>query len=463
MDVMNGYNMQRWIQKGENMTLLEQLAENGLIGLIPRTADEMTGELHEGDDEAQREEDEDPARFDIYDDESDEDEEDNGPDKRLEDYMIEDYLYHCEEDDEEEYEEDDEEYDDGTGEDEYGSPTEKPYTAFYHKGESERPETLQDLKTVFELEDMSDEEFLALSPADLFGITPGQLKFINLDILLTGSMLKFVDILKSKRITGLIPDVQQRIRYATVCAALKVEKIELPRFYRVELDEDSMPEEYTEDDRRKLEKYIMNLVIFHSEEESMELLRILDDYYYLYQFGYACNVERKREGRNQVRYELFPKPSRLKELHDIAVRDMHMISSGRDEERKQENDRKIADFIKTAAYRRFLKKGEAFSVISAVSCDDLKREGEVLGHCIYSYCDRFADRDSYIYFLRENDNLEMPYFTMEIVLDSTDEYNPRWYLTQCFTRFDTTDKTPECRAFLQDWIKEKELILRCRI
>ncbi|MFH2116754.1 MAG: PcfJ domain-containing protein [Bacillota bacterium] len=57
---------------------------------------------------------------------------------------------------------------------------------------------------------------------------------------------------------------------------------------------------------------------------------------------------------------------------------------------------------------------EQLVLIAPTSADDLYVEGKTLNHCVYSYLDRIADKETMIFFLRKKDYQDKPFYTVEI-------------------------------------------------
>jgi len=119
--------------------------------------------------------------------------------------------------------------------------------------------------------------------------------------------------------------------------------------------------------------------------------------------------------------ELFYKPGNLKKAHDDAV----AVCGGADlAKRAGEIAGKFPDIDGIYAeirekYEYYEKK---YSIIVPERIEDIIREGKVLGHCLHSsdrYFERIHIRESYIVFLRRTEELDKPYYTLEIEPDGT--------------------------------------------
>lgn len=93
---------------------------------------------------------------------------------------------------------------------------------------------------------------------------------------------------------------------------------------------------------------------------------------------------------------------------------------------------------------------EEYAIIFPNKIDDILAEGKALQHCIDKnnrYFERIAKRESFILFLRKTENIEEPYYTLEVEPGGT----IRQKRTQ-FNRQNTDLKNAE--SFLQRWQKE---------
>ena len=52
-------------------------------------------------------------------------------------------------------------------------------------------------------------------------------------------------------------------------------------------------------------------------------------------------------------------------------------------------------------------------IVVPSSLDDIKREGEVLHHCVGTYTERVAKGETNIFFVRKEKEPSVPYFTVE--------------------------------------------------
>lgn len=333
----------------------------------------------------------------------------------------------------------------------------------------DRPENLEELKSSLGFDFMENEEFLTLSIADLFGLTKNQLKFINIDMLLTGDIYAFIAYMNDRTIISDIPDVQQRIKYAIICSTTDVIKnIKLPTKYlssgikefaiNIGFNVDSINYQ-TPENKEKLDKYIKRLIFTHNEEDSKELLTLLSDYYNLFSNGLIVNQERINNHESPVIYELFPHFNKIREYHNKAMRDFNYINNKIETKHIKTLNKQIKFTTDLAMYKQFLYSNNDFSIVGVKNYEDLLKEGSFLNHCVADYADRFSQGQTYIYFLRQNSNKDTPYFTLEVLPEGLYSYK----LNQCYTFDDTIDKSSECKKFIIDWATKHKIKINCQL
>lgn len=116
-------------------------------------------------------------------------------------------------------------------------------------------------------------------------------------------------------------------------------------------------------------------------------------------------------------------PKKLKQRHDELV-------ETRTKRQKSEEYSKLNKLIrkKLPETRRLFFKDKAFMIIPAGTCEELVEEGRQLHHCVGAstrYMEKMAEGRSWILFLRKQEALETPYYTLEIDLE--DDRIVQWY------------------------------------
>ena len=397
--------------------LFDDFEEAGLDKLIPRhTEPDYDPYMDEKEDEDYLADWYSNGDENLYDPQSEKDDEDE-----------EDDWVH---EDEDGYDPEDDDYDD----DEIPIPQDRMY------------DTIGELKADFDMEFMSDEEFITQSAADLFGITKPQLKFIDVTLLHTGCVVTFCDMLKNPKIVERFPDIEQRIKYAEVEINITPSGISLPP--------------YVNESQEKLQSYIDELIKHHDPQDSVEKLRLLRDYYR--NWNAATVINNRREESERLHYELFPQPKKIKDMHDKAMRDAIVLRGEMDELKKNRLDEDIKSFTKSAPYRQYLYTEGQYCVVSIPNYAALSDEGYYLSHCVEQYAGEFASGNSLIYGIRETSAPDIPYFTIEVKKNPTPGSH-NMELTQCYGMLDTTEKPAALAEFIRRWARLKGITIVCKI
>lgn len=145
-------------------------------------------------------------------------------------------------------------------------------------------------------------------------------------------------------------------------------------------------------------------------------------------------------------YPLFPK---IEELERIQAQLDAYISSLQDEERYAYLNDLYSKF--SASLSEYEFSNSTYSIIKPQIVQELDIEGNVLHHCVGTYKENIAKGDEIILFLRENNNLKAPYFTINLDTDG--------YIRQIHSRYnhDIADD-PNAEAiyqFLLMWAQSK--------
>lgn len=113
------------------------------------------------------------------------------------------------------------------------------------------------------------------------------------------------------------------------------------------------------------------------------------------------------------------------------------------------DDEKIKEMfnIRKLEWERYLFSDSNFTIISPDSPLDIIIEGTTLHHCVKSYINKIAAGYTTILFIRKNDEINRPYFTLEI---------KNGKIRQCHG-FANCNVTDEVNNFLKDFCKEKDV------
>ena len=114
---------------------------------------------------------------------------------------------------------------------------------------------------------------------------------------------------------------------------------------------------------------------------------------------------------------------------------------------------KDAEFDKRRdSWKKWEYSDNDFSVVIPRNSVDLSREGLVLNHCVSTYVHRILEDKTNIVFIRKNEEINKPYFTVEISnYDTIEQVHGK--SNSC------VEKDSKLEKFVNKWAKEKNLIL----
>lgn len=84
------------------------------------------------------------------------------------------------------------------------------------------------------------------------------------------------------------------------------------------------------------------------------------------------------------------------------------------------------------------------TIRSVKEAAELGKESHCLGHCVRTYDEKVAEGRAYIFFVRQREKPETPYYTLEL--------SPSYNLVQC-RGARNCNMTDEVRGFVQEWLK----------
>lgn len=192
---------------------------------------------------------------------------------------------------------------------------------------------------------------------------------------------------------------------------------------------------------RMSERQVMNYIVRQRKQRRSsieDILRLWEDY-----LSMALRM------KMDVEKELIYKPKDVKQAHDELVR----LCGGVDvAKRAGEIVQKFPDVetIMQAIKKKFEYGDDTYTVVVPARIEDIIYEGRTLGHCLDKsdiYFDRIQRKESFIVFLRKTDDIEKPYYTLEVEPDGT--------ARQKRTTGDRQDKDfQEVVSFIRKWQRE---------
>lgn len=97
---------------------------------------------------------------------------------------------------------------------------------------------------------------------------------------------------------------------------------------------------------------------------------------------------------------------------------------------------------------KYAYSDEKYSIVIPTDVKDIIREGKILKHCLDKtniYFDRISRKESFILFLRKNEDLDMPYYSLEVEPDGTTRQKRTTGDKQ------EADFQKECIPFIRKW------------
>lgn len=301
------------------------------------------------------------------------------------------------------------------------------------------------LMQIFQVTDVSQEEFLKMTPWQVLGLTAHQFHKIDPEQLDEHSFEAFVTKMLDPMICSALPSYDKRIAYCILMANAVESRF---RTYDDEII------------------YIVDRLMDKTLSSSLMRLQTYQDYQNMLPEAMAYNRHLIQLPEDQREHEIydyprFPKPSALKDLHDKARRDYMafeaMLPQTQEYQETDLND-EIKERVKSSDYLQFLYHSDKYSVIALKDQDDLRHEADTLDNCLRTYAPAIASGESFIYFIRENKKPDISLYAVEVRLQ-----NEAAILTQAYTYRNSTAKTKDLKDFIFAWCADKHIKIRCPI
>lgn len=313
---------------------------------------------------------------------------------------------------------------------------------------------LDELMLSFGFDDMDREDFLNMEPWQLFRMNKRQFNLIDFSYFDAGMYNDFLDTLATSKEE--FPAIEQRIKWAIVSSLTNCKHIywrsEEPAFM-------TYPGQTSEETDEIINKYVKHLAIKLPIGTAVNKISLYSDYIRFLPDALEVNAEREALGIPLFRYALKPKTSHLKDLHDKAYRDHMSMDNKRKAKNIKDINKGIKEMVASPIYRKYLHGDDNFAIIPPKDYDDFQREGRLLNHCIGDYASRFAEARSLIYFLRRKNDIDKPFYSIELC--PPEGMKGSFMLTQCYTYGDSIEKDDETLAFIIEWCREKNILIRC--
>ena len=131
-------------------------------------------------------------------------------------------------------------------------------------------------------------------------------------------------------------------------------------------------------------------------------------------------------------------PELLREMHDAAVAVYNL----------KKDELQAKEFGKIAiSWNKWLYENDDYSIVAPKTPNDIAQEGITLHHCVKSYISRVLEKRTNILFLRKKEELEVPFFTIEVTNDGAIQQIHGFGNRNLSTE-------PDAEPFVKEWIKK---------
>lgn len=166
-------------------------------------------------------------------------------------------------------------------------------------------------------------------------------------------------------------------------------------------------------------------------------------------FSDAFNLFKQISNANRPDIDLYSckDVNELHRYHNMLI-EINIVDKEERTKEEQERLNKLAAKLYEQRKEKFEYADDNFSIIVPEEMNKITKEGVYLHHCVGGYVNRVAEGRTNILFLRKNDDIEIPFFTIEVsnsneIIQIHGLYN-RWLGNE-----------PEAVKFVINWIREK--------
>lgn len=198
--------------------------------------------------------------------------------------------------------------------------------------------------------------------------------------------------------------------------------------------------EQIEKDRKNLLKLMRLQERTDKKGANEEVFRIFSD---------AFNLFKQISNANRPDIDLYSckDVNELHRYHNMLI-EINIVDKEERTKEEQERLNKLAAKLYDQRKEKFEYADDNFSIIVPEEMNKITKEGVYLHHCVGGYVNRVAEGRTNILFLRKNDDIEIPFFTIEVsnsneIIQIHGLYN-RWLGNE-----------PEAVKFVINWIREK--------
>lgn len=207
-----------------------------------------------------------------------------------------------------------------------------------------------------------------------------------------------------------------------------------------EKDIQSLTPEQNEKDRKNLLK-LMRL------QEKTDKKGLNEDVFRI--FSDALNLFKQISNTNRPDIDLYACKD-VNELHRYHNMLIEINITDKEARNKEEQERlnKLAAKLYDQRKEKFEYAYNNFSIVVPEEMNEITKEGVYLHHCVGGYISRVAEGKTNILFLRKNENIDIPFFTIEV-----NNHNEIIQVHGLYNRW--LGNEPDAVKFVINWIHEK--------
>lgn len=204
--------------------------------------------------------------------------------------------------------------------------------------------------------------------------------------------------------------------------------------------------EQNEKDRKNLLKLMRLQKKTNKKGQQEDVFRIFSD---------AFNLFKQISNTNRPDIDLYACKD-VNELHRYHNMLIEINIADKEARNKEEQERlnKLAAKLYDQRKEKFEYADENFSIVVPNEMNKITKEGVYLHHCVGGYVSRVAEGKTNILFLRRNEEIDIPFFTIEV-----NNHNEVVQIHGLYNRW--LGNEPDAVKFVIDWIHEKEI--RCPV
>lgn len=198
--------------------------------------------------------------------------------------------------------------------------------------------------------------------------------------------------------------------------------------------------EQTEKDRKNLLKLMRLQERTDKKGLNEDVFRIFSD---------ALNLFKQISNTNRPDIDLYACKD-VNELHRYHNMLIEINITDKEARNKEEQERlnKLAAKLYDQRKEKFEYADDNFSIIVPEEMNKITKEGVYLHHCVGGYISRVAEGRTNILFLRKNENIDIPFFTIEV-----NNHNEIIQIHGLYNRW--LGNEPDAVKFVINWIHEK--------